>query len=480
MARSPWKLWLVLLGLPAVLIVGAVGYLAWRQSVPGVRAEIAPPPRFIGLKTPLSVQLAAARGGVRAVEVRVVQGQGRTTVASQTFAGDAREQRLDLTVDGKSLGLREGAATLEVVARDGFWRPLRVDERPVLSVPVTLDFTPPTLEVLANTQYLAQGGGGLVVFRAKGASRVGVNVGGLFMPAFPVGPPDAGLLAALVALPWDFAVDSPVTVTAQDEAGNTAARPVPAEIKARRFRADTIDLKADFLARKLPELLPAGSGVGPDQLVRAFLVVNRDQRRAAEQTKRELAVKSRPQPLWSGPFVAPRNAKVFSNFAEARTYRFEGQTIDSSVHLGYDLASLKQSPVPAANSGVVVYAAPLTIYGNAVVVDHGLGLQTLYGHLSSFQVKEGDEVKKGQELGRTGSTGLALGDHLHYEVLIQGISVTPLEWWDGKLIRDHIGRPLREAHVPLLTDEQPAAAEKPAREDKAAPAARKGRSARSR
>ena len=226
--------------------------------------------------------------------------------------------------------------------------------------------------------------------------------------------------------------------------------------------------------------MPAGGAVGPDQFVRAFLTVNRDQRKAAEQTKRELAVKSRPQPLWSGAFVAPRNAKVFSNFAESRTYRFEGQTIDSSVHLGYDLASLKQSPVPAANSGVVVYAAPLTIYGNTVVVDHGLGLQTLYGHLSSFQVKEGDEVKKGQELGRTGSSGLALGDHLHYEVLIQGISVTPLEWWDAKWIRDHIGKPLREASVPLLQDDQPAAAEKPAREDKPAPSARGRRSARAR
>ena len=123
------------------------------------------------------------------------------------------------------------------------------------------------------------------------------------------------------------------------------------------------------------------------------------------------------------------------------------------MHLGFDLASLKNSPAPAANSGVVAFAGPLTIYGNTVIVDHGLGLQTLYGHLSSLAVKEGDEVKQGQELGRTGTTGLAVGDHLHFEVLIQGISVTPVEWWDGKWIRDHIGRPLMEASVPLLQSE---------------------------
>jgi murein DD-endopeptidase MepM/ murein hydrolase activator NlpD len=154
---------------------------------------------------------------------------------------------------------------------------------------------------------------------------------------------------------------------------------------------------------------------------------------------------------------------VFSNFAETRTYRYQGRDVDTQVHLGYDLASLKNSPVPAANAGVVVYAAPLTIYGNTVVVDHGWGLQTLYAHLSSLEVKEGDQVTKGQALGKTGATGLALGDHLHFEVLIQGVSVTPVEWWDGKWIRDHVGRPLREANIPLLQSDQPAdAAPEPA------------------
>ncbi len=123
--------------------------------------------------------------------------------------------------------------------------------------------------------------------------------------------------------------------------------------------------------------------------------------------------------------------------------------------MGYDLASVKHSLVPAGNSGVVVFAGPLTIYGNTVIVDHGLGLQTLYAHLSTIGVKEGEEVKKGQELGRSGATGLAVGDHLHFEVLIHGVSVTPIEWWDARWIRDHVGRPLREANIPLLQSEYP-------------------------
>jgi murein DD-endopeptidase MepM/ murein hydrolase activator NlpD len=466
-ARAGAKVWFYLILLPALLIVGGVSVLAWRQSVHGVRAEIVPAPRYLGVKTPLSVHLRAERGAVVSAELRLVQGQGRVVLANQSFSGGAPEQKMDLTVEGRSTGLREGQAVLEVRARDDFWRPLRVDDRPVLSLPVTLDFTPPILEVLAFTRYLAQGGGGLVAFRAKGASRVGVNAGGLFFPAFPAGPAESGVLVGMLALPWDTP-RGVLSVLAQDEAGNAVTRALAAEVKVRKFPSDVIEVKEDFLRQKVAELLPEQASAQGEALVAAFLRINRDQRKAAEQKKRELGTRTQPRPLWEGAFVQPHNTKVFSNFAETRTYRFNGRDIDVQVHLGYDLASVKHSPVPAANAGVVVHAAPLTIYGNTVVLDHGWGLQTLYAHLSSLAVKEGDTVKKGQELGRTGTTGLAVGDHLHYEVLIHGISVTPLEWWDGRWIRDHIGKPLRDASLPALV-----AGPAPAAEDERAPIRRR-------
>ena len=161
--------------------------------------------------------------------------------------------------------------------------------------------------------------------------------------------------------------------------------------------------------------------------------------------------------------MQPRNTKVFSNFAETRTYVYDGRAVDTQVHFGYDLASTKHSPVPAANSGVVAFAGPLTIYGNTVIVDHGLGLQTLYAHLSSIEAKVGDKVSKGQELGRTGATGLAIGDHLHFEMLVSGVSVTPLEWWDAKWIRDRVNRPLKEAGLPEIAGVGSATVDEPPR-----------------
>jgi murein DD-endopeptidase MepM/ murein hydrolase activator NlpD len=468
--RSRWKGRLYASLFLVLVVVGVVAYLGWRQSAAPPRASISPVPRFIGHATPLTVTIEAARGRIAQAEVRIVQGGAVAVVLRQSAPAGPRLET-PLTVPGATLALKEGAATLEVWARDDYWRPLRRDDRPAATVPVTIDLTPPTIDVLAATQYLSQGGGGLVAFRVKGAASAEVRAGALTYPSFPIG--DGDIRVALLALPWDFALGTPLTVSATDEAGNTASRGIPTEVRPRRFRSDTITVSESFLQTKVPELLPQRPPAQP--LIDGFLVINRDQRRQAEEEKRRVGRATADKALWSGAFVQPRNTKVFSNFAEGRTYLYDGKEVDRQVHLGFDLASLKQSPAPAANAGVVAFAAPLTIYGNTVIVDHGLGLQTLYGHLSSIEVKPGDRVEKGQELGRSGSTGLALGDHLHFEVLIDGISVTPIEWWDAKWIRDHIDRPLVQAGLPGLSGIEAQASQDHAPREDTAPKPRRAR-----
>ena len=451
-----------------VAVVGSISYLIWRQTVPGVKS-LTTAPRFIGQKTAFTVVVEARRGSVARVEVRIEQ-SGKSTPVATKDNGLGRHVEIPVVVDSAALGLREGSATIEVWARDTFWRPIRRDDRAIAGYPVTIDLTPPKVELLAATHYLSPGGSGLVVFRVSGASRTDVMAGTMAFPSFAFGPADKGARVALIALPWDYDAATPIQIRATDEAGNTASRGIPAEIRPRKFPKDTIDVKDSFLQAKVPEMLPQRPAT--DSLVDGFLVINRDLRHQAEETKRKIGTTTADKPLWHGPFVQARNTKVFANFAETRTYVHAGKEIDRQIHFGYDLASTRQSPVPASNKGVVVFAEPLTIYGNAVVIDHGLGLQTLYAHLSSTTVKVGDAVEKGQEIARTGSTGLAMGDHLHYEVLINGTSVTPLEWWDAKWIRDHIGKPLKEASLPEISGaeardepEEPAraAAPRPAR-----------------
>ena len=133
-----------------------------------------------------------------------------------------------------------------------------------------------------------------------------------------------------------------------------------------------------------------------------------------------------------------RGSKVTSQFAELRNYLRYGKRASQARHYGYDLASTTRAPITASNDGTVVFAGDNGIYGNLVLIDHGLGITTLYGHLSSLDVAVGDRVERGQTLGRSGATGLAGGDHLHFAVLVGQTYVDPLEWWDRRWIRDHI------------------------------------------
>jgi murein DD-endopeptidase MepM/ murein hydrolase activator NlpD len=139
------------------------------------------------------------------------------------------------------------------------------------------------------------------------------------------------------------------------------------------------------------------------------------------------------------------NGKVMASFADGRTYLYQGKVIDHQDHLGYDLAVTRQAPVPATNDGIVLNAGFLGIYGNAVVIDHGYGLMSIYGHLSSIAVTEGQKVARGETIGKTGETGLAGGDHLHFCTLLQGLPVNPVEWWDSHWIKDRIANKLGPA-----------------------------------
>ena len=103
-----------------------------------------------------------------------------------------------------------------------------------------------------------------------------------------------------------------------------------------------------------------------------------------------------------------------------------------------DLASVEHAPVPAANNGRIAFADVLGIYGRTVVIDHGCGLFSMYSHLSHISVSVDQMVSKGDIIGKTGTTGLAGGDHLHYSMLVDHTFVNPLEWWDPQWIKNNI------------------------------------------
>jgi len=162
--------------------------------------------------------------------------------------------------------------------------------------------------------------------------------------------------------------------------------------------------------------------------------VNTELRKQNEADLLKIAQNTSPTPLWSGPFLRLPNSAGRANFGDQRDYYYEGEKIDHQTHMGVDLASVANAPVPAANAGRIVYAGFFGIYGNCVIIDHGLGLQSLYSHLDEIAVGQDAVVKKGDIIGKTGTTGLAGGDHLHFGMIIGGLQVSPIEWWDDHWI----------------------------------------------
>jgi murein DD-endopeptidase MepM/ murein hydrolase activator NlpD len=201
------------------------------------------------------------------------------------------------------------------------------------------------------------------------------------------------------------------------------------------------------IAERSPEVRTMAAG---DDLLSLFLAINGPLRQVNAGEIAAVAAGTADVKLWEGPFVALGGSQVEAGFADHRTYVHNGRDVDQQVHLGFDLAATAAVPITAAGAGRVAHAGWLGIYGNCVIVDHGLGLATLYAHLSSVEVAPGAAVARGQSLGRSGMTGLAGGDHLHFSVLVGGHPVNPIEWWDPGWIQDRIDRKLQAAAAGIV------------------------------
>ncbi len=317
---------------------------------------------------------------------------------------------------------------------------------------------PPRIAVLSTHHYVNHGGAEMVVYKATPPDVTsGVRVGDVEYPGFPatgagVEGADPALKVAFFALLHDQPLNTPIVAFARDEAGNQAKATFVDNVFEKPFKKSRIEIDDKFINRVVPDIIehsPELKMTAPPQdspeMLAAFLRINGELRKINADEIAALSAKTSPSRLWEGPFTQMGNSKVEASFADHRTYIYKGKEVDQQTHLGFDLAVTEHVPVLAANSGVIVNASWLGIYGNCVIIDHGLGVQSLYGHMMSFDVKVGDKVTRGQLLGRSDSTGLAGGDHVHFTMLVGGRMVNPVEWWDPHWMTDRVDRKLKEA-----------------------------------
>ncbi len=374
--------------------------------------------------------------GLKELRAFITQKEVSKEIYYESFPKGIKEKHVEIVLEPKKLDLSEGEASLIVEVKDAsFWR-LGKGNKSTNVFPVYIDFTPPQLELLSFTRYIYQNGSGAVVFKTSGdAHEAGVKVGKCFFKAYPERTQNGTLWKCLFGIPF-LCESTQAVVLAKDKAGNEATWALPYVLLPRKLKEDKVSISEDFILTKVYPLLP------PDKKnlssEEAFKYVNEDLRFQSDAFIQNLTTNSTSQILWKDAFLQLPNSKVMATFGDRRTYLYNGQVIGKSVHLALDLASSANSPVICANNGVVKFVGNIGIYGNTVIIDHGLGLMTLYAHLSSWTVKEGQEVKKGEVIGYTGATGFAGGDHLHFALMLSGYPVDPVEWFDQKWLNERI------------------------------------------
>jgi murein DD-endopeptidase MepM/ murein hydrolase activator NlpD len=452
-----------LLGILLILVVcaGLVFYIAGRGTAPSIK--VLQPSKMIGIDTALDVAVETPKANFSRLDI-VLEQNGKSMplfslgapAAAKLTQETPNRVRISRPIGKRALpDLQTGRARVVVTAARKTLFGLRTWEATALA-DLTVRFNPPRISPVSTHHYVNLGGSEMVVYRASPPDvQSGVQVGDMVYPGFPasgagVAGADPELRVAFFALLYDQDLGTPMRLFARDEAGNQAHSEFDHKVFVKPFSKGRIELNDAFLQRVVPDILEHAPElkltVGPaESYLPAFLKMNSDLRRLNAERIVDFSRQTVPELLWKGPFVPLGNATVESKFAEYRTYFYQGKEVDRQVHLGFDLAVTQMIPVKAGNDGKVVFADYLGIYGNCIVIDHGMGVQSLYGHLSSIGVKPGETVTRGQQIARSGMTGLAGGDHLHFSIQVQGHPVNPVEWWDPHWIEDRVARKLREA-----------------------------------
>jgi murein DD-endopeptidase MepM/ murein hydrolase activator NlpD len=453
----------IILGLIATYL-GLVGNARWGDSTPP-EISLEQPFELVGPTTPLVIRVQDNETGLRDISIRIIHNLETYVLAEQGFPSEGwlsitggKEHEFhfeNIPYASSDLPRRQGQAQLIITARDYSWRNLFEGNGQRIEKAFTPQFTPPRLELLSLPTTIVQGGTGVVRYRViPEVPTHGVKIGQAFFPGYPA--PDKAGMFAFVAFPYNAPRNTPVQIIADDGFGNSALLDVDFQIKPQNWRTRPIKISDKFIQKTVPSILaqtPELTSKG--DLLEDFLQVNGALRKMNNQTIADLAKQSRPELLWKGAFRQLSSSQVQASFADHRKYMYKGNVVDTQDHLGFDLAVTQHYPVEAANHGIVLFAGYLGIYGNTVIVDHGYGLLSLYAHLSSIEVKVGEAVTIGQPLGKSGTTGLAGGDHLHFSLILHGEQVNPTEWWDPFWVKTRIKDKLGLPSLIKASDVQP-------------------------
>lgn len=329
--------------------------------------------------------------------------RGPVTIGSQV---GPRAKIVAAQVDDRPLSVEQGlvvdTATLpdgvhrvRVTAQDSSWR----HNEQQAEVQIRSDNTAPKLTLTPDPPTAQQGHTWLLRVQTDEQATIRVTLDG--KPLDLQGADGFGWLILGIG-PDDEPKPHDVVVTGVDQAGNATEQRLSVPIGKTQWTQDTVQVGPELM----PLLAPQVRSDEDAQLAKTYAGFS-------------------PERLWNGKFIMPTQGQIVTQFGEVRSYNggpFEGH------HAGADIAAPMGQAVRAPARARVALIDKVKLRGNVVILDHGQGVYTTYGHLSAVNVKVGDEVQAGQVFANVGTTGLSEGPHLHWELWVRGANVDPLDW----------------------------------------------------
>ena len=434
----------------SVICLVAIGYIyfspAFEQNKPNIQSNNK---IYWNLKSKLNIQLDD-ESGIKYYKVTFKDGE-KDIVLNQKVLNekqnniiiDVEPPKLDMFYKGTDVKIQ-----IEVVdnSRWNFFE----GNKATKEIEIKVDTKQPTANILANSRYIQRGGSGVVVVEVKDDNLKEMYISFNDKKQFKLLPYyKENYYVALVAWPIEFEEFKRVNLIAIDKANNKKITKVPFYIQKKVIRTDKINLNEQFIKNVSASVLEQSFEPIPEKLEDIFVYSNKELRDKNIKTIEQVASKAMEnkqiEKFEIKAFKRLRGSKTIAGYGERRHYYLNDNKINEAWHLGIDWASVRKAPIRVSNDGEVVFKDFLGLYGNTIIVDHSMGLSSLYAHTSTQNVVVKDQVKKGKKIATTGSTGAVFGDHLHFGILVQGVEVNPLEWMDRNWIKTRITNILNSA-----------------------------------
>ncbi|RBQ26481.1 MULTISPECIES: M23 family metallopeptidase [Arcobacteraceae] len=433
-----------------VVVLGVVLTMDREKPNIYIQKEINQKDIFWNLQAPIKVEVSD-KNKIKSFEAIIIDGQNEFAIESELIAEDKNSGVL--TYDLKPFKFNEvksSNVTLRIKARDNSnWNFFSGNEA-IEDTNLIIDRRSPITSILSNSYMLKQGGSGILIAEIKDENLKDYYVtfnDEVIFELFPFYK--TGYYISIITWPIDIKDWKGVNVVAVDMAGNKSITKVPYYIQSFKEKVDNLNISDDFIYSVSKNVLELSNMDIPTNPVDIFVKANKDLRAENLKTVKNIVVKnfqdSQNMPFEVKTFIRMSNAKTFAMFGERRHYFYNGEKVDEAWHLGMDWASVRRADIVVSNPGKVIFRDYLGIYGESIIVDHGLGLASLYAHTSSQDVEVGDFVKSGQKIGNTGATGAVFGDHLHFGILVQGIEANPNEWLDSNWMKLNLTNTINDA-----------------------------------